>query len=120
MAAGQAGLQLAGMCCRGLAQLEELVRKLDDMLANRVEANMAATSRMSLVDLPADRSRHRRRVCGPAGPSTRAPRASAWPSGVPALLTRALPTAASCRPAYCTRSSAGALLGARLPAGACA
>ena len=32
------------------------MRKLDDMLANRVEANLAATARTTLVDLPADRS----------------------------------------------------------------
>ena len=41
---------------QGLARLEELVRKLDDMLTNRVEANLAASAGTCLVDLPADRS----------------------------------------------------------------
>ena len=41
---------------QALSRLEELVRKLDDMLTNRVEANLGATARTRLVDLPADRS----------------------------------------------------------------
>ena len=41
---------------QGLARLEELVRKIRDLVDNRVEANLAAVSRTLLVDLPSDRS----------------------------------------------------------------
>lgn len=46
------------MCTRlqGLARLEELVRKLNDMLHNRVDANLTAIARTKLVDLPTDRT----------------------------------------------------------------
>ncbi len=41
---------------QGLARLEELVRKLVDLLTNRVEANLEAVGATLLVELPADRS----------------------------------------------------------------
>eukprot|EP00887_Chlorella_sp_A99_P001633 scaffold8.g1633.t1 len=39
-----------------LVRTEELVRKANDIVANRLEANLAAVARTSLVDLPADRT----------------------------------------------------------------
>jgi len=47
-------------CCvllnlQGLARLEELVRKLVDIVDNRVMANMAAVQNTLLVELPGDR-----------------------------------------------------------------
>ena len=41
---------------QGLARLEELARKVADMLTNRVEANLTASANTRLVDLPGDRS----------------------------------------------------------------
>lgn len=41
---------------QGLHRLEELVHKINDLLDNRVEANLQAISKMRLVDLPVDRS----------------------------------------------------------------
>ncbi|KIZ06068.1 Dynein gamma chain, flagellar outer arm [Monoraphidium neglectum] len=41
---------------QGLARLEELVRKLTDLVTHRVEANLDAIRSTLLVDLPADRS----------------------------------------------------------------
>lgn len=41
---------------QGLARLEELVRKLTDLVTHRVEANLEAIRNTLLVDLPADRS----------------------------------------------------------------
>ena len=41
---------------QGLARLEELVRKLTDMLHNRVDANLTAIAKTRLVDLPSDRT----------------------------------------------------------------
>lgn len=41
---------------QGLARLEELVRKLVDLVDNRVEANLAAIAATPLVELPSDRS----------------------------------------------------------------
>ncbi|MEW5318622.1 MAG: hypothetical protein WDW38_009830 [Sanguina aurantia] len=41
---------------QGLQRLEELVRKVVDLVDNRVEANLAAIASTLLVDLPADRS----------------------------------------------------------------
>lgn len=40
---------------QGLARLEELVRKLTDLVTHRVEANLDAIRDTPLVDLPADR-----------------------------------------------------------------
>eukprot|EP00899_Mesostigma_viride_P009796 jgi/Mesvir1/18818/Mv04309-RA.2 len=40
----------------GLARLEELIRKINDMVENRVEANLKAISKTLLVDLPPDKS----------------------------------------------------------------
>ncbi len=40
----------------GLVRLEELVRKIVDLLANRVEANLKAIANTMLVELPSDRS----------------------------------------------------------------
>ncbi len=40
---------------QGLARLEELVRKLVDLVDNRVEANLQAIRDTLLVELPADR-----------------------------------------------------------------
>ena len=40
----------------GLARLEELGRKVVDLLTNRVDANLQAIANTVLVDLPADRS----------------------------------------------------------------
>lgn len=40
---------------QGLARLEELARKLMDIVDNRVQANLDAVKEMLLVDLPADR-----------------------------------------------------------------
>lgn len=40
---------------QGLARLEELVRKLTDLVQHRVEANLEAIRATLLVDLPADR-----------------------------------------------------------------
>jgi hypothetical protein len=40
---------------QGLARLEELARKLMDIVDNRVQANLDAVKGMLLVDLPADR-----------------------------------------------------------------
>jgi dynein heavy chain len=47
-----------GDCCcvlQGLARLEELVRKVMDIVDNRVEANLQAIQSTLLVELPADR-----------------------------------------------------------------
>ena len=41
---------------QGLQRLEDLVHKINDLLDNRVEANLQAISKMRLVDLPVDRS----------------------------------------------------------------
>ena len=41
---------------QGLSRLEELVRKLTDLVTHRVEANLDAIRDTLLVDLPADRS----------------------------------------------------------------
>lgn len=41
---------------QGLQRLEELVRKVVDLVDNRVESNMKAISNTMLVDLPSDRS----------------------------------------------------------------
>jgi hypothetical protein len=41
---------------QSLARLEELVRKIVDLVNNRVEGNLAAIRGTLLVDLPADRS----------------------------------------------------------------
>ena len=41
---------------QGLHRLEDLVRKINDILDNRVEANLQSISKMRLVDLPVDRS----------------------------------------------------------------
>lgn len=43
---------------QGLARLEELARKLMDIVDNRVQANLDAVKEMLLVDLPADRCAH--------------------------------------------------------------
>lgn len=43
-------------CLQGLQRLEDLVRKINDILDNRVEANLQSISKMRLVDLPVDRS----------------------------------------------------------------
>jgi hypothetical protein len=40
---------------QGLARLEELVRKLMDIVDNRVQANLDTIRAMLLVELPADR-----------------------------------------------------------------
>ena len=40
---------------QGLGRLEELVRKLVDLVENRVEANLQAIRDTMLVELPADR-----------------------------------------------------------------
>jgi hypothetical protein len=40
---------------QGLARLEELVRKVMDIVDNRVQANLDTIRAMLLVDLPADR-----------------------------------------------------------------
>ena len=40
---------------QGLARLEELVRKLMDIVDNRVQANLDTIRAMQLVELPADR-----------------------------------------------------------------
>jgi dynein heavy chain len=40
----------------GLASLEELINKLNDVLENRVDANLKVVSRTLLIDLPSDRS----------------------------------------------------------------
>lgn len=45
---------------QGLARLEELVRKVMDIMDNRVVANLQLIQTMVLVELPADR-------CGPPG-----------------------------------------------------
>jgi hypothetical protein len=42
-------------CLQGLGRLEELVRKLVDLVENRVEANLQAIRDTLLVELPADR-----------------------------------------------------------------
>lgn len=42
-------------CLQGLARLEELVRKLMDIVDNRVQANLDTIRVMQLVELPADR-----------------------------------------------------------------
>lgn len=41
---------------QSLARLEELVRKVVDLVDNRVEMNLRAISNTMLVDLPADKS----------------------------------------------------------------
>ena len=41
---------------QGLQRLEDLVHKVNDILDNRVEANLSSISKMRLVDLPVDRS----------------------------------------------------------------
>lgn len=41
---------------QALARFEELVNKVNDMLTNRVESNLALISRMLLINLPADQS----------------------------------------------------------------
>ena len=52
-----AAVQLKALVClQGLARLEELARKVADMLTNRVEANLTASANTRLVDLPGDRS----------------------------------------------------------------
>jgi hypothetical protein len=49
-------------CCKcicilqGLARLEELVRKVVDLVDNRVESNLRVLANTLLVDLPSDRS----------------------------------------------------------------
>jgi hypothetical protein len=40
---------------QGLARLEELMRKVMDIVDNRVTANLGAITHMLLVQLPADR-----------------------------------------------------------------
>eukprot|EP00959_Pyramimonas_sp_CCMP1952_P349938 7331829-Pyramimonas_sp.AAC.1 len=40
----------------GLARLEELIDKINDILENRVDANLKVVSRTMLIDLPSDRS----------------------------------------------------------------
>jgi dynein heavy chain len=40
----------------GLGRLEELISKLNDVLENRVDANLKVVSRTLLIDLPSDRS----------------------------------------------------------------
>lgn len=45
-----------GPAAQGLARLEELVRKVLDLVDNRVESNLRAISNTMLVELPADRS----------------------------------------------------------------
>jgi len=44
-----------GCCLQGLARLEELVRKVMDIVDNRVQANLNLIRGMLLVELPADR-----------------------------------------------------------------
>lgn len=41
---------------QGLARLEELVRKVVDLVDNRVESNLRAIANTMLVDLPNDKS----------------------------------------------------------------
>jgi dynein heavy chain len=40
----------------GLARLEELITKMNDMVDNRIEANLKSVSRIALIELPPDRS----------------------------------------------------------------
>ena len=40
----------------GLAKMEDLISKMNDVLDNRVEANLKQVARISLVDLPPDQS----------------------------------------------------------------
>lgn len=44
-----------GCCLQGLARLEELVRKVMDIVDNRVQANLNLIRGMLLVELPDDR-----------------------------------------------------------------
>ena len=44
------------LCSQALARLEELVRKIKDLIDHRVEANLSSISKMRLVDLADDRS----------------------------------------------------------------
>ncbi len=41
---------------QGLARLEELVRKVVDLVDNRVESNLRAIANTMIVELPSDRS----------------------------------------------------------------
>jgi dynein heavy chain len=40
----------------GLARLEELIGKMNDMVDNRIEANLKSVSKIALIELPPDRS----------------------------------------------------------------
>lgn len=42
-------------CMQGLARLEELVRKVMDIVDNRVEGNLQTIQNTLLIELPADR-----------------------------------------------------------------
>jgi hypothetical protein len=53
--AGLDGVCVSAGLLQGLARLEELVRKVMDIVDNRVEANLQAIQRTLLVELPADR-----------------------------------------------------------------
>ena len=44
------------LCLQALARLEELVRKIKDLIDHRVEANLSSISKMRLVDMADDRS----------------------------------------------------------------
>lgn len=44
------------LCLQGLGRLEELVRKVVDLVDNRVESNLRAIANTTLVDLAADKS----------------------------------------------------------------
>lgn len=48
-------VHMCTLALQGLARLEELVRKVMDIVDNRVEANLQAIQRTLLVELPADR-----------------------------------------------------------------
>jgi hypothetical protein len=60
------------VCAQGLLRLEELVRKVMDIMDNRVAANLGLIQSMLLVDLPADRCAHVG-AASPCGMRGRAP-----------------------------------------------
>ena len=55
---------------KGLAKLELLISKMQDMLDNRIEANLKVVAKKTMVDLPDDQSFHCTRSSSPRRPNS--------------------------------------------------
>lgn len=93
----------------GLVRLEELVRKIVDLLANRVESNLKGIANTLLVELPSDRSaaacplRAEHLLSTPSQKITDVKLTPACTSGMQ-LLPVACPHVPTCLPAFSHRS----------------